>query len=501
MVRDKGKGTDSRYNETNNCPFKGSPSTYFEENELIAAFQAIVDTYGMPRYKEFNPVIPTVITFPFLFGVMYGDMFHGSCLLLFALCLLLAGKLTDLSQSDLSSLYSARYVLLLMGVFALYCGVIYNDCMSVMVNGWNGSQWQHGYTTDDQVVMVQRNVYAVGIDPAWSGVDNQLSFANSLKMKLAVIIGVIQMTFGLFLKLSNHIQENDFVSVWFEFIPQMVFMMCFFGYMVFLIFYKWCINWASSTLSDMPSIITILIKMFLSPGSVDSEVQIFGDKNLQVIIQVTFLLALVLSIPIMLCVKPCILRSRMANHNYQNIPDDEKEETEVQLPVVQSKEGEKAQKSQTIDEESKQTEHEDSKDTDSHHSTQHGQGHEHESFGDIMIHQLIHTIEYVLGTISNTASYLRLWALSLAHAELSEVFFDKTLRMTLESTGVGAVIMNVASAAAFLSFTCTVLLIMDVLECFLHALRLHWVEFQSKFFYADGKAFRPFAFEKLLKAE
>lgn len=118
-----------------------------------------------------------------------------------------------------------------------------------------------------------------------------------------------------------------------------------------------------------------------------------------------------------------------------------------------------------------------------------------------MIHQVIETIEYVLGTVSHTASYLRLWALSLAHQQLALVFFQKTILAGLTISFPFNVVAIFISFAVWFVITLAILMGMDVLECFLHTLRLHWVEFQSKFYKADGYAFIPYRHESVLEEE
>lgn len=108
-----------------------------------------------------------------------------------------------------------------------------------------------------------------------------------------------------------------------------------------------------------------------------------------------------------------------------------------------------------------------------------------EDFGAAFIHQMIETIEFVLGTVSNTASYLRLWALSLAHGQLAQVFFNLTFNNPVSKgmkifpkTGFfSTVILSFFAWPALWAVTFAVLMCMDCLECILHCLRLHWVEF------------------------
>lgn len=110
---------------------KLSPPTHFYTNEFNSVYQSIVDTYGIPTYKEFNPAPITIITFPFLFGVMFGDVGHGGLLFFLGSFLCIFRNLIVSRYPGAEVVMPYRYLLLLMGFFATYCGLIYNDFMSI----------------------------------------------------------------------------------------------------------------------------------------------------------------------------------------------------------------------------------------------------------------------------------------------------------------------------------------------------------------------------------
>jgi V-type H+-transporting ATPase subunit a len=487
-----------------------TPPTHFMTNKFTYGYQEFVNTYGIPRYREANPALFTAASFPFLFGVMYGDIGHGLFLLSAGLYLLWNEKANDNAKLGemMGGIHMGRYMLTMMGFFAVYAGMIYNDCFSLGLNLF-GSRFrfvgQDEGTVEPGDVAYQihtygddASVYPFGLDPMWKVSGNELLFFNSFKMKLSVIFGIIQMFMGTCLKGVNAIYFGERLDFFFEFLPMAVFAASLFIYMIVLIFMKWCIDWNSRMLSatcldpsgpgwgssaydgewitcsgdgdgtctpwgyscqggDMtvdkcqldyggsgdgcqpPNLITTLINIALQPGNCD-EPMYSGQAGIQ-----NFLLLLAFgSVPILLLAKPYFISRK--THDVHHAGDDEGGEDD-----------------------------------------DHG-------FGEVIIHQAIETIEFVLGMVSNTASYLRLWALSLAHSELATVFWEKAMLSTL----------NINSVATFFGFaifagtTMGVLLMMDVLECFLHALRLHWVEFQNKFFKADGVRFAPYSFKSIL---
>lgn len=77
-----------------------APPTYHQTNKVTHSFQEIVDAYGVAKYREANPAPFTIVTFPFLFAVMFGDFGHGLLLLMFALVLVLREKTMGKQQLD-----------------------------------------------------------------------------------------------------------------------------------------------------------------------------------------------------------------------------------------------------------------------------------------------------------------------------------------------------------------------------------------------------------------
>ncbi|KAH1141474.1 hypothetical protein AAZX31_12G037600 [Glycine max] len=432
------------------------PPTYFRTNKFTSSFQGIIDSYGVAKYQEANPTVYTVVTFPFLFAVMFGDWGHGICLLLAALYFIIREKkLSSQKLDDITEMtFGGRYVILLMAIFSIYTGFIYNEFFSVPFAIFAPSAYEcrdlscRDATTVGLIKV--RDTYPFGVDPVWHGTRSELPFLNSLKMKMSILLGVAQMNLGIVMSYFNAIFFRNSVNVWFQFIPQMIFLNSLFGYLSLLIIVKW----ATGSQADLYH---ILIYMFLSPTDDLGENQLFaGQKNLQLVL----LLLAVISVPWMLLPKPFILKKQHeARHGVESY--EPLQSTDESLQVESNH--------------------------DSH-------GHEEFEFSEVFVHQLIHTIEFVLGAVSNTASYLRLWALSLAHSELSSVFYEKVLMM---AWGYNNVIILIVGLIVFIFATVGVLLVMETLSAFLHALRLHWVEFQNKFYEGDGYKFHPFSFSWL----
>jgi V-type H+-transporting ATPase subunit a len=182
------------------------------------------------------------------------------------------------------------------------------------------------------------------------------------------------MTFAICLQVPNHLHFKKPLNIYAEFIPQMLFMQSIFGYLVVCIIYKWSIDWSTSATSP-PGLLNMLIYMFLSPGTVDPDTQLYAGQSF---VQVVLVLIAMVCIPWMLCLKPYVLyreHQKIKEQGYQGLGSNEQTQVVADNDVEDAEDGHVAQE---MDEE-----------------------HEFE-MGDVIVHQVIHTIEFCLGCISNT---------------------------------------------------------------------------------------------------
>lgn len=210
-----------------------------------------------------------------------------------------------------------------MGIFSVYTGLIYNDCFSKGLNLF-GSHWQFRPQNTSHIIRYIDGMqldpaspehymgtpYIFGMDPVWKASGEfAITTFNSLKMKLAIILGIAQMIFGLALSYFNIKARGEYVDLKMILIPQLLFLLSIFFYLVFLIFYKW-IHYGGHKASPnnsacAPSILLIFINMLLQkeaekppPGC---EQWMFAHQN---VLQLLLLFIALCCVPVLLAGKP-----------------------------------------------------------------------------------------------------------------------------------------------------------------------------------------------------
>jgi V-type H+-transporting ATPase subunit a len=485
---------------------------------------------------------------------------------------------------------------LMISLCSTYVGFIYNDAAANPLFIFN-SYLQTQHNAHGGISYDKYTVYPFGLDPGWFHTKQELTFLNSFKMKMAIIIGIIHLYSGIISNIFNHIYFKHYPDLILSTLPQLLLLSCTFGYMSVLIIYKWCIDYRYygqlfhdgkiDVLWSPVSIIQTIINMFLSPGGPipQSMLMFSGQSQLQLL----FVLISALCVPMLFIGEPLytwfkhkkwartyspsiltpeeeIALNYSNRYNNNDLNDGVGGNTEV-IRRLNSTQGSKnnlqssnpsystfGSDDNDVDVNNINDSTDDGNGTDNddvlhtygntktkHSSTkllispsgrsvpsgrhspsglprlpspsssgqnvkQFEEQHDHEVSEDDQldpfnrhytlsthfVHHGIHTIEFVLGIVSNTASYLRLWALSLAHAQLSSVFWTQLITnigLGPQSGPIGLVI----AVMVWLIATVAVLLMMDFMEVALHCTRLHWVEAQSKFFRGGGYLFNPFS--------
>jgi len=219
--------------------------------------QLITNTYGVPSYQEANPSVFSVVTFPFLFAVMFGDYGHGSLILFIGTCMVVFHDY--LKNTAMRDVQVFRYLAFMSGFFSCYNGLLYNEWFAIPYDWFNSCYVYNPLpprSTDYTFPYVDfvnspeapftpeyygtTCVYPFGMDPTWFlDANDILVVQNSMKMKISVIIAVMHMTMGICVKGMNALYFNQKIVFYFEVVTGLIILNCLFGWMDILIIIKW----------------------------------------------------------------------------------------------------------------------------------------------------------------------------------------------------------------------------------------------------------------------
>lgn len=159
------------------------PPTLIRNSRFVRPFEEITKLYGVPHYDELDPTPVIAVTFPLIFGLMFGDMGHG-------LMLLTGGSTVALLIKNHRGIRNICWILAACGLGAIFAGVLFGEFFGLQV-----------------------------FAPLWfNPFDNVMQF-----LLFSLVVGVLQIVSGLVLEFADFLLRRNFVDAFLTSAPKIAF--------------------------------------------------------------------------------------------------------------------------------------------------------------------------------------------------------------------------------------------------------------------------------------
>jgi len=251
------EGTHSSHKEEGK---KDRAPTVLSNPSFLKPFQKLTTAYGLPSYDELDPSFFMAITFPPIFGLMFGDTGHGLILAIFGLMVLLLRKKAVQPGETIQYVISGGELFLLCGIFSILSGLVFGEFF--------GYHLSHFGIEEPPLGFILR--FIPGIGKAFTPLEDPIKM-----FKLSLLVGTVCISFGIVLNLVNKLMNRKFKEAFFE--P--VCWLWFYLGLMYLILFAFGINidlWVSNITTVSLMVILPMILMFAGEAMIKGGLEGFS---------------------------------------------------------------------------------------------------------------------------------------------------------------------------------------------------------------------------------
>ena len=161
------------------------PPTRILNSRFVKPFEELTKLYGLPKYDEIDPTPIMAITFPILFGLMFGDVGHG-------LVLLVGGLIAGLLIKTSPAIKNVCFIMAACGIGAIVAGFLFGEFFGTELP-W-GPLW---------------------FSPFHGGVFDFIVFT--------LFVGIIQIVSGIVLEMANFAVKHNYADALLTSVPKIAF--------------------------------------------------------------------------------------------------------------------------------------------------------------------------------------------------------------------------------------------------------------------------------------